>query len=437
MIIDIFKHRDVRNRVFFTLAMLLVVRIGSAITMPSVNAGAISSSIDTGILSFMNLLSGGALAQYSILALGISPYITASIVIQLLSMDVIPSFTEWSKQGAQGKKKLDTATRVLTVALAFLQGIVLTYTFSKTANGFLQYSGWTTYIYIGIVLTAGTMFLMWLGDQITQKGVGNGISLIIFAGIVAHLPNQLISAYRVLALGITDTSIVGTLSKTGLVKFGFVLLFYLLIIVLVVFFEQATRKISIQYASSAGRGRANEVSHLPIKVNSSGVIPVIFASSMLAVPATLASYWPTSWLGYSQMMTLSKYLRFEHWVGLTIYLLMIVFFAFFYSNLQVDAEKISEDFNKSGAYIPGVRPGKDTQKHIRTVLNRLTVVGAIYLVFIAALPHAIQMLGLLPKNIGLSLGGTGMIIVVGVALETTKQLNTLMKKKSYSSFIRK
>ncbi len=437
MLFDIFKHRDVRNRVFFTLAMLLVFRIGSAITMPSVNAAALKGSVDTGIFSFMNLLSGGALSRYSILALGISPYITASIVIQLLSMDVIPSFTEWAKQGAQGQKKLDRATRILTVVLALLQGIVLTYTFSQTASGFLKSSGALTYLYIGVVLTAGTMFLMWLGDQITQKGVGNGISLIIFAGIVAHLPNQIVSAFNVLALGIKDSNTVGVLSKTGLAKFGLVILFYIIIVILVVFFEQATRKISIQYASSAGQGRANEVSHLPIKVNSSGVIPVIFASSMLAVPATLASYWPSNWAGYSQMMTLSKYLRIENWVGLSLYLLMVVFFAFFYSNLQVDAEKISEDFTKSGAYIPGVRPGKDTQKHIRTVLNRLTVVGALYLLVLAALPHILPMLKILPSNIGLQLGGTGLIIVVGVALETAKQIGTLMKKKSYSSFIRK
>ena len=374
----------------------------------------------------MNLLGGGTLERFSLFALGVSPYITSSIIIELLSMDVIPALTRWRKEGNTGKKKKDRVTRVLTLLLAALQGGVLTYAFDTSYNILVDTSIWS-YIYVVLIMMAGSMLAIWLGDQITQKGIGNGVSLLIFTGIVSNLPNAFLTTYDNLV----------TYDSGMWLDIAWYVLFvvvYLSIVVFVVFTEGAIRKIPVNYASSTSvTMRTREQTHMPIKINSSGVLPVIFASSVLAAPRTIISFMAQN----NTTKTIDSILNYQEPVGFCLYLVMIVLFAFFYSNLQIDSHKISEDLKKNGGAIPGVRTGLDTEKFISTVLNRVTVVGSIFLVIIAAIPIMTPVIWSQTSNAALTLGGTGLIIITGVALETTKQIKTLITRKEYHGYIRK
>lgn len=427
---SVFKKGELRQRIIFTLGILFVFRLGAGITIPSIQANALTSSATSnGIFGLMNLIGGGQLERFSIFSLGVSPYITASIIIELLSMDVIPILTQWQKEGNTGKKKKDRVTRYLTVVLAAIQGGSLTYAFDKGYN-ILDDANIYTYAYVVVVMIAGAMFAMWLGDQITQKGVGNGTSLLIFTGIVANLPNAFITTFNSL-VDFTKSSSDIALSIASYVLFVIV---YLAIVIFVVFNEGATRKIPIMYASSANTVmRTREQTHMPIKINSSGVIPVIFASSVLAAPRTIISFMESNDI----TTTIDNILNYQQPIGFCLYMVMIILFAFFYSNLQIDAKKISDDLKKNGGSIPGVRTGLDTENFIKKVLNRVTVVGSIFLMIISAMPIFTQVLWSSASGNTLSLGGTGLIIITGVAIETTKQIKTLVTRKEYHGYIRK
>ena len=419
-----------RHRIIFTLGMLFVFRLGAAVTIPSINADALTAgATNNGILGIMNMLGGGMLERFSIFSLGVSPYITASIIIELLSMDVIPILTQWQKEGNTGKKKKDKVTRYVTLVLAAIQGGSLTYAFDKGYNILSSSSIWTS-VYVVIVMLAGSMFAMWIGDQITQKGIGNGTSLLIFTGIVSNLPSNFITTFNNVV-----TLDKGTQTATlGILWYILFVIVYLAIVIFVVFNEGAVRKIPIMYATSSNtKMRTKDSTHMPIKINSSGVIPVIFASSVLAAPRTIISFMKAT----STTKMIDTILNYQQPVGFCLYLIMIVLFAFFYSNLQIDAHKISDDLKKNGGSIPGVRTGKDTEKFISTVLNRVTVVGSIFLLIIAAIPIMTPVIWEQTSNAAISLGGTGLIIVTGVALETTKQIKTLITRKEYHGYIRK
>lgn len=426
---EVFKKGELRRKVVFTLGILFVFRLGAGIVIPYIDTSAITSAAtSSGIFGIMNMLGGGTLEKFSLFSLGVSPYITSSIIIELLSMDVIPALAQWNKEGNTGKKKKDKVTRVLTLALAIIQAGSLTYAFDKGYSILASSSIWT-YVYVVIVMAAGSMFTMWLGDQITIKGVGNGTSLLIFTGIVANLPNSFISSFKSM---VTFGSAYKT--ATSLAWYILFVIVYLAIVVFVVFEEGAIRKIPIIYATNTQTVmHTKESTNLPIKINSSSVIPVIFAASVLAAPRTIISFMKST----STTQMIDNILNYQKPIGFVLYIVMIILFTFFYSNLQIDAKKISEDLKKSGGAIPGVRTGDDTKKYIGTVLNRVTVVGSLFLAIIASIPIIAPEIWKMTSNNALSLGGTGLIIVTGVALETVRAIKSMLTRREYHGYIRK
>lgn len=426
---SVFKNKEMRNRILFTLAMLFIFRLGAQIPAPNINTNNIAEA--NGLISMMNLLGGGAMDQMSIFALGITPYITASIIIQLLSMDVIPHLTELAKSGQTGKKKMDKYTRYLALILCFVQAYTMTMALQSGDSQLLINSNFAGYLYVTTVFTAGTMFLLWIADRISMHGIGNGVSMIIFAGIVAEIPYQFSEAFRSLTTGATGSALF-----SGILTFSGFVLVYLLIIVLVIFVQTAVRKIPIQYTSSTVQTKNKDMTYLPLKINSASVIPVIFASAIMMAPLQIIQICINQgWLKASEFTnTLSELMSMQSAVSLTIYVVLIILFTFFYTKLTVDPEKISENLSKSGTYIPGIRPGKETKEYVNKVLSRITVLGALSLAVIAILPHIAPMLipGL-PNSI--RMGGTGLIIVVGVAMETTAQIKGKITQKSYQGFM--
>lgn len=428
---DMFKNKDIRNRIFFTLVMLFVFRFGSAITVPGVDVKELTEGIqDSSLFAMINMLGGGGLEQLSIFAMGVGPYITASIIIQLLSMDVVPALTELAKGGATGKKQIDRYTRYLAVVLSFFQASTLVYSFSTQYDSLLvNGSGWASVLYVATLLTAGSMFILWIGDRISMKGIGNGVSMIIAAGIIARLPYQFTTAWQTL---VDPSSSSATFN--GILTYGLYIVCYLLIIVFVVFMQTAERKIPIQYTSSTVTTRKKDMTYLPLKINSASVIPVIFASAIMVAPLQICKMvWPAA----GWVKTLETYMGMQTPISLVIYVILILLFTFFYTKLQVDPEKIAENLGKSGTYIPGIRPGTETKEYVNKVLCRITVLGAIGLAFIAVLPHALPLIpGInLPQSMGI--GGTGIIIVVGVAMETVKQIEGRLTQKSYRGFLQR
>lgn len=423
---SLFKNKDIRGKIFFTLAMLFVFRLGAAIPAPGVDASKIAQSIqDNSVLSMMNLLGGGSLQQLSIFAMGVSPYITASIIIQLLSMDVIPSLTEMAKSGQQGRQKMDRITRYLAVVLSFVQAFTMVYAFDHQATPILVNGGIAMYVYIATIFTAGTMFLLWIADRISAKGIGNGVSIIIFAGIVSEIPFTFIQVYSILV----DTSS-NSAMMNGLITFALYILMYIVIIVLVVFMQLAVRKIPIQYTSSTVQKGKNDITYLPLKINSASVIPVIFASAIMTAPQIILSFIDTG-----KYQAVASFLSLQKPFGLALYAILIVLFTFFYTNLQVDPAKISENLGKSGTYIPGIRPGNETKEYLTKVLNRITVLGALFLLVVALIPYLLPMFTSLSSST--AVGGTGIIIVVGVAMETVSQLKGQLTQKQYRGFLNK
>ena len=420
----IIKNKDIRNRILFTLFAFLVYRLGSAITVPDVNTTDLVAGLeDNSLFAMLNLLGGGGLEQFSIFALGVTPYITASIIIQLLSMDVIPPLSELAKYGAKGRKQLDKYTRYLAVIFGFVQSFSLVYGFSSTYTGLIEGGATMSKIlYIATIFTAGTMFLVWIGDQISTKGIGNGISMVIMAGIVGRLPRQFSSAW---------TSLIGEdPTGQGIGLFIGYIVVYLIIIVFVTLINTAERRIPIQYTSSSiSLSKQSKSNYLPLKLNSASVIPVIFASSLMMAPLQIASFFASNKV--TSVMT--DWLGMRTWYSLVIYVLLILFFTFFYTKMQVNPEKIAENLGKSGAYIPSVRPGKETENYVNRVLSRLTTLGSVALALVAVLPHLMPLIWS-EMNTSMALGGTGMIIVVGVAIETVRQIQGLITQKSYKNY---
>ncbi|HSJ37563.1 MAG TPA: preprotein translocase subunit SecY [Planococcus sp. (in: firmicutes)] len=419
---------DIRNKIIFTLLMLVIFRIGTFVPVPNVDATVLQATDQMGLIGFLNTFGGGALANFSILAMGIMPYITASIIVQLLQMDVVPKFAEWAKQGEVGRRKLAQFTRYFTIVLAFIQAIGMSYGFNQMYGGSLiQNDTISTYIVIAIVLTGGTAFLLWLGEQITAQGVGNGISIIIFAGIVAAVPGAINQLYAQQIQGAGDQL------PINIAIMALLALAVVAITVLVIYVQQALRKIPIQYAKRvAGRGQttSGQQTHLPLKVNAAGVIPVIFAVAFIITPQTIASFFGESAFTDAVQNTFD----YTQPIGMIIYVGLIIAFTYFYAFIQVNPENVSDNLKKQGAYIPGIRPGKNTQDYLTSVLYRLTFVGAIFLAVISVLPIFFINFAGLPQSA--QIGGTSLLIVVGVALETMKQLESQLVKRHYKGFMK-
>lgn len=421
---SLFRNKEIRNKIFFTLAMLLIYRVGSAIPTPGVNADQLAAQLgDNSILSMMNLLGGGALERLSVFAMGVGPYITASIIVQLLSMDVIPALTEWSKSGQTGRQKIEKTTRYLAVVLSFVQAFSLVYGFDKQ-YAILVNSRLSTYLFTATVLTAGTMFLLWIGDRISMKGIGNGISILIFSGIVSNMPAGFAQVYNILTGGNSQGAVFN-----GVLQFALYCLLYLAIIVFVVIMETAVRKIPIQYTNSSNIRGGSDITFLPLKINSASVIPVIFAQAIMTAPQIIISFF-----NQDLYRTLNAFLSLNKPLGLCIYAVLTILFTFFYTELQVDPDKVAENLGKSGAYIPGIRPGTETKTYLHKVLNRITVLGALALTIIAVIPYLLPMFTSLPTST--AIGGTGIIIVVGVAMETMSQLKGQLTQKQYHGFLK-
>ncbi|KIY21892.1 MULTISPECIES: preprotein translocase subunit SecY [Mesobacillus] len=419
---------EIRNKILFTLLMLIVFRLGTFIPVPNVNADILKAQDDMSVFGVLNTFGGGALKNFSIFAMGIMPYITASIIIQLLQMDVVPKFTEWSKQGEVGRRKLAQFTRYFTIVLGFIQAFGMSYGFNNISSGMLiENAGVTSYLMIALVLTAGTAFLMWLGEQITAKGVGNGISIIIFAGIVAGIPTMVNQIYA------QQFSDAGGALFLRIVTVLLILVAVIAIIVGVIFIQQATRKIPIQYAKrmSAGNNPVGaQNTHLPLKVNAAGVIPVIFAISFVVTPPTIAQFFGTN----DVTLWIQKTFDYTQPIGMTVYVALIIAFTYFYAFIQVNPEQVADNLKKQGGYVPGIRPGKSTQEYLTRVLYRLTLVGALFLSVISVLPVFFIKIAGLPQSV--QIGGTSLLIVVGVALETMKQLEAQLVKRHYKGFIK-
>ena len=405
------ENKDLRHRIYFTLACLTIFILGISIRVP----GTEDLTKNLGFLELINTIGGGALKNFSIFALGVMPYITASIITQLLQMDIFPYFTELSKQGHTGRQKINQITRYMGIAFAFIEGYAFAFAFLGKTGEPMQY------MYIATILTAGTSLLLWMGDQMTQKGIGNGTSLIIMAGIIATLPQMFITAFTNLVT-LEGTAQVITL---GIIKFILFALVYFGIIIGMIFVQESERRIPIQYANKSTSAYGASQSFMPIKINSAGVIPVIFASSLLSIPSIIAQVIKND----SITLFVQKYLTYTTPVGFILYVIFIFFFAYFYTFIQLKPEEFAKNLQDNGGYIPGIRPGEETKQYVSKILTRLTVLGAVFLVIIAGLPIIFSQVTSLPTSV--SIGGTGLLIVVGVALETYKQLEGSILTRSY------
>jgi preprotein translocase subunit SecY len=425
---NIFKIGDLRRKIVFTLLMLVVFRIGSFIPVPNVNVELFKQNTNN-FLGLLNTFSGGALKNFSIFAMGIMPYITASIIMQLLSMDVVPKFTQWAREGEVGRRKIATVTRYFTIVLALIQSVGMTFGFNNMAPGLLTDQSWASYALIAITLTAGTSFLMWMGEQITEKGIGNGISIIIVAGIVAGIPGGITTIYTTQFTDPTQNLFF------SIVKVLIVLVVIVAIIVGVIFMQQGVRKIPVQYAKRVvGRKMyGGQSTHIPLKINSAGVIPVIFAISLVIFPSTIAQFWVNP-SGTGIANWIYQNFQVNAPLGMTLYAILILGFTYFYTFVQINPVQMAENMRKNGGYIPGIRPGKNTEVYITRTLNRLTLAGALFLMLISILPFFFSKLANLPQQI--YIGGTSLLIVIGVVLDTMKQIESQMIKRHYQGFIK-
>ena len=412
---NIFKITELRQKVIFTLAMFIVFRAGTHIPVPGVNADVIEQLFRSGnLLGLLDMFSGGALSKFSIFAMSITPYINASIILQLLKV-VVPTLEQWSKEGEEGYKKTTKLTRMLTVALAFIQACGMAYGLKMAINN----PGIFSILLIALTLTAGTVFLMWIGEQITARGVGNGISLIIFAGIVSRLPDGLKIIFQYLQAG--------TVNLLNVILFAAIAL---AMIVFVIIISQGIRKVPVQYAKRVVGRKAygGHTSYIPLKVNQAGVIPIIFASSVLMFPATIAQFVDVPWV-----KTMGKLFEWGSPLQTTLYVLMILFFTYFYTAVSLNIGDLSDNIKKNGGFIPGLRPGKPTTDYLDRVMSRITLAGAVFLSLIALMPHVI---GWMTRIEGIYFGGTALLIVVGVALDTMKQIESLVLMRHYHGFMK-
>ena len=401
-------NKDLRKRIYFTIFCLGIFCLGSAITIPWA-----SEILDElGFLEIFNIMSGGGLRNFAIFGLGVSPYITASIITQLLQMDIIPYFKDLKEQGYVGRQKINKITRYLGIFIAFIQAYVMCV--------FFMDSDIFTMLRTSLVMTAGTAFCLWMGDQITSKGLGNGQSMLIMAGIIMSMPSVFTGAY--------DGFITADTYSLGLGIFFFILfvISYILIIVGIIWIQLAERRIPIQYANRSTSAYGAQQSFLPIKINSAGVIPVIFAQILITIPATIVNI-----IGNERAINfVNTYINYDTFTGFILYIILIMFFGYFYTFMQMNPDEMSKNLNKRGGYIPGIRPGEDTSKYISNTLGKLTFTGSIFLVVLSAIPIVFSMIFDLPSTV--SIGGTGILIVVGVAIETYKQIESSLVSRSYA-----
>ncbi|MBR6517905.1 MAG: preprotein translocase subunit SecY [Bacilli bacterium] len=401
------SNKDLRKRIYFTLFCVGLFCLGTTITIPW------ASKIldDLHFLEIFNLMSGGGLENFSIFALGVSPYITASIITQLLQMDIIPYFKELKEQGYVGRQKINKITRYLSIVLAFIQAYALCIFYMKSL-------GTMQIIKTALVMTAGTSFCLWLGDEITKKGIGNGTSMIIMAGIIKSMPSTFVEAFNSFINGEFTLML-------GITLFVVFILVYLLVLVGIIYIQLAERRIPIQYANRTTSAYGNQQSYLPIKINSAGVMPVIFAQIMLTIPSTIVGFIGNE----SAINFINNYIVYTSNTGLVLYLILILFFGYFYTFMSMNPEEMSKNLNERGGYIPGIRPGDDTSKYISNSIGKLTIVGSIFLMIIAVLPVLISKFSGLSNSV--TIGGTGLLIVVGVAIETYKQMESSLLARSY------
>lgn len=401
------KNKDIRSRIIFTLLALTIFAIGNTITVP----GTKEITANLGFLEYLNAISGGGLKQFSIFGLGVMPYISASIVVGLLQMDIIPYFSDLKNDGAKGRQKLNQITRYMGIIVAFIQGVAMSIAFGISNNAL-------DIMKTALIMTAGTAFLLWLGDRITQKGIGNGISLIIMAGIISTVPRMFIDAYTSLVSGASNTFI-------GVLSYGLFVIAYIAIIVGVIFMEMSERRIPIQYSNQTTSAYGARQTYIPFKLNSAGVMPVILASAVTSIISLIASLVKND----SFTLFVEKYLSFTTPVGFVIYMLLIFVFGYFYTLIQANPEELSKNLSRNGGYIPGIRPGNETTVYVKNVLKRLTLVGTTFLAVLAGMPIIFANISSLPTSV--SIGGTGILIVVGVALETYKQLESSLVNRTY------
>ena len=412
---NVFQIPELRQKIVFTLIMFLVFRAGTHIPVPGVDAAVIEELFTSGnLFGLLDLFAGGALSKFSIFAMSITPYINASIIMQLLTV-VVPTFERWSKEGQEGRKKLTQITRYGTVVLGFMQALGMALGLKHAIIN----PGIGSILLIALTLTAGTTFLMWLGEQITEKGIGNGISLIIFAGIVSRLPDGIYVIYQYFEAG-----------TVGLFKLLLFLAIAITMIVLVIAIQQGQRRIPVQYAKRVvGRKMyGGHSTHIPLKVNQAGVIPIIFASSVLMFPVTIAQFIDVEWV-----KTVAGWFAWGTPLQTTLYALLILFFTYFYTAVTFNVSDMAENMKKHGGFIPGLRPGKPTADYLDRVMTRITLAGSLFLALIAILPNFVVWATDIQ---GVYFGGTALLIVVGVALDTMKQIESLVLMRHYQGFMK-
>lgn len=423
MIIDTLRSAwridDIRKKIKFTLLMLFIYRIGTFVPVPGIDSSFMKELVGGGgggLLGFFDIITGGAFANFTIFAMGITPHINASIIMQLLTV-AIPRLEELAKEGEEGRKKIAQYTRYFTIILAFVQAFGITY---GLAQGAIKKPGFISYFVVALTLTAGTAFLMWLGEQITDKGIGNGISLIIFTSIVSRLPVSLVSTYQMIFVAQTQS----------VWSIPIMAIFAILLIAGVIFIDVGERRIPVQYSKRVvGRKvYGGQSTHIPMKVNSSGVLPIIFAVSILAFPQTIAQFMPNS--GFANWM--EKYFSQGSALYAVIYGLLIMFFTFFYTQISFNPVEVANNLKQYGGFVMGIRPGRPTADFLARISNRLTFVGSLFLTVVAILPIVTSAILKIPMYFG----GTAILIIVGVAMETSKELESHMLMRHYKGFLR-
>lgn len=418
---NIFKIPELWGRIKFVLIALAVYRIGCFVPTPGIDGQALAAIFEQAkgtLLGVFNMFSGGALERLSVFALGIMPYISASIIFQLLQV-VVPSLEAMKKEGEAGKKKITQYTRYGTIVISIIQGFGIAFGLEAmqgpAGEAVVLMPGWAFRIITVITLTAGTAFLMWLGEQMTEKGIGNGISLIIFAGIIARLPSAVINTFQMVRNG-----------ELGPIVILIILILMVVVVAFILYCEKGQRRIPVSHGKRV-MGRSTEGSHLPLKINTAGVIPPIFASSLLLFPATIAGMLPFDWVNDVVGMLTPDKLLYN-----LLYVAMIIFFCYFYTAVTFNPEDIADNLKKSGSYIPGIRPGKSTADYIDMVLSRLTFGGALYVSLVCVIPT----LFVARFNVPFYFGGTALLIVVGVALDTAQQIESHLLAREYEGFMK-
>lgn len=403
-------NKDLRRRLLFTIFALAIFSLGTNIVVP----GAVKITKDLGFLELLNVMTGGGLKNFSIFALGVMPYITASILTQLLQMDIIPYFSELKEEGAAGRQKINKINRYIGIIFALVQGFVFSYAFLKGYGSMVVLKS-------ALVLTGGTAFLLWLGDEITKKGIGNGLSLLILAGIVQGIPNTFITAFKDLILSGSHSTL------AGISAFVFFTLTYIVILIGVIWVSEAERRIPIQYSNRTASSYRGEKTYLPVKLNSASVMPVIFASAIIGIPSLIAQVINKK----SFTNFVENYISYYSITGLILYVLLIYVFGYVYTRMAMNSDEMAENLDKDHAYVPGITPGENTSIFLKNTISRLTVVGTLALIILAVIPILFTNFSGMDKAV--TIGGTGLLIVCGVCLETYKQFESSIASRNYTT----